>query len=156
MVVVSLRYGFQQRFNVPARAAYEWCTDFGPADGSLFSQKTKRTVQRLTGDTLILADAKSTKGSRQVIHRLVRLDPPSMAWTNTHLDGPHRHSQFWYRIVADGPRTSHLEFEGLHLARARGTLSRNEIARRARLLQQHDSAEWKNFLGPALESDLAA
>ena len=155
MVLVSLRYRFLQKIRAPAREAFRWCTDFAPSDGALFSEKTQRSVLRLTDDAVILEDFRSPKGSPLRIRRLVRMDPRTRSWTNTHLDGPFRHSQFWYRIVADGPRACHLEFEGFHLMDVPKLPSAPEIRRRARWLQTHDSAEWRNHLAPALESDLA-
>jgi hypothetical protein len=77
-----------------------------------------------------------------------------MAWTNTHLDGPYRHSQFWYRIIPDGPRKSHLEFEGLQLMPMAGRPSRRQRLAMGRSLAAEDSALWRKHLGPALEGEL--
>lgn len=154
MATISVRYGFRQRLRVPARAAYRWCTDFGPDDGPLFSHPTQRTVERIAEDAVILTDTTRPDGRRRRIRRLVRMNPALMAWTNTHLDGPYRHSQFWYRIVPDGPRRCHLEFEGLKLESEPTPLSASEAARRARANRASDAGEWRRFLAPALESDL--
>lgn len=156
MPVVSLRYRFRQNLGVPARAAFEWATDFEPEDGRLFSRTTKRAVRRLTRDTMILTDLTYPEGRPRRIRRLVRIDPRTMAWTNTHLDGPFRHSQFWYRIVPHGRNASHLEFEGLLLETVGRRLSAAQIARRASLNQRHDAAEWRHYLGPALEAGVRA
>ena len=71
---------------------------------------------------LMLTDTTYPAGRRRRIHRLVRLNPSELAWTNTHLDGPFRHSQYWYRIVADGSRRCHLEFYGSRLVTSRRSL----------------------------------
>ena len=155
MVLISLRYRFRQKLRASARAAYAWCTDYEPADGALFSQKTRRTVRRLTEDAVILADVRYPKGQPRTIHRLVRLDPTSHSWTNTHLDGPYRHSQFWYRIVPAGTKASYLEFEGLQLTEVPAPIPPKEILRRARLLKRSDSAEWRDYLAPALAAAVA-
>lgn len=152
MPVISLRYRFRQWFNVPARAAFLWCTDFEPEDGKLFSERTKRSIRRIAKDALIMTDTTYPSGRPLRISRLVRLNADQMAWTNTHLDGPYRHSQFWYKIVADGPRRSHLEFEGLRLETTKNPLSEKEIRRRARECQKLDSGEWRRRLAPALDN----
>jgi hypothetical protein len=154
MAVVSLVYRFQQSFRVPARAAYAWCTDFGSADGPLFAERTRRAVRYLSDDTLVMTDTTYPRGRPRKIRRLVRLVPAELAWTNTHLDGPFRHSQYWYRILSDGPRKSHLEFRGLRLETTRRPLSRLETARRARQRRRSDSEEWHTRLAPALERGL--
>jgi hypothetical protein len=156
MPLISLRYHFRQALNVPARAAYDWATDFDPADGRLFSRKTRRTVHRLTDDAVVLTDVTYPDGRPRRIRRLVRMDPAGMAWTNTHLDGPFRHSQFWYRIVPDGRSASHLEFEGFTLEEVPRRLSSAMVAARAAQNRRHDSAEWRDYLAPALEAEVRA
>ncbi len=155
MVLISLRYRFRQKLRAPARAAYAWCTAYEPADGALFSQTTRRSVRRLTDDAVILTDVRYPKGQARTIRRLVRLDPARHAWTNTHLDGPYRHSQFWYRIVPAGPRASYLEFEGFQLTEVPSSIPPKEIRRRSRLLKRQDSAEWRDYLAPALAAYVA-
>ena len=93
MTVISLRYHFRQPFRVPAPVAYTWCTDFGPDDGALFSERTQRSVRRVSEDALVMTDATYPAGRPVRIRRLVRLFPEERAWTNTHLDGPYEGSQ---------------------------------------------------------------
>jgi len=154
MRTASFRYEFRQALNAPAAAAFAWCTDFGPSDGSLFSEKTRRSVRRITDDALILSDITYPEGRRRRIRRLVRIFPEQLAWTNTHLDGPFRHSQFWYRIVADGPHRCRLEFRGLRVESVQRAPSASSRRRHAEELRTTDSTEWRRFLGPALEHDL--
>ena len=111
-----------------------------------------RAVRRIAPDALVLMDVTSPNGRRRVIHRLVRIDASTLSWTNTHVDGPFRHSQYWYRVVPDGPRSSHLEFTGLRLVRVRAKLSPAEIRRRALAERTADSALWRGSLAPALEA----
>jgi hypothetical protein len=153
--VYSLRYKFRQPLSASAETAYAWCTDFGPDDGSLFAARTRRSVRFLSEDALVMTDLTYPRGRALRIRRLVRLNPAELAWTNTHLDGPYRHSQYWYRIVPDGPRRSHLEFVGLRLESSRHRLRASEIARRAEACRTEDSDEWRRRLAPALERDLA-
>ena len=155
MPIASLQYGFRQNLRVPARAAFQWCTDFGPADGKIFAQWTRRSVQWLNEEALIMTDLTRPAGRLLRIHRLVRIRPSELAWTNTHLDGPYRHSQYWYRIVPDGPRKCHLEFRGLRLERSSRRRSPKAIARMAQECRRHDAGEWHDRIAPALARDLA-
>lgn len=154
MVRISLRYHFRQPLGAPARAAYDWCTDFRPTDAELFADRRTRTVRVLAPDTLLLTDVTSPKGRRVRIRRLVRLFPEELAWTNTHLDGPFRHSQFWYRIVSEGPRRSRLEFTGLKVETHARAVSPSEVHRLSEENRRSDAATWRRKLAPALAREL--
>lgn len=154
MPLYSLQYSFRQPLRAPARAAYAWCTDFEPEDGKLFLVKWRRSVRRLGKDALVLTDTAYPAGRPQRIRRLVRLNPAEMAWTNTHLDGPFRHSQYWYRIVSDGTRSCHLEFRGLRLVTTPRASSASEIARLTGLERRADADLWRLRVAPALRRDL--
>ncbi len=154
MSIVSVRYRFRQRFHASASDAYRWCTDYRPSDGKIFSTKRRRTVRRIAEDAVVLTDTTIQDGRARSIRRLVRMDPERFSWTNTHLDGPFRHSQFWYRVVRDGPRSSHLEFEGLHLEEGPARPSAAHRSRRQREILAQDASEWRDYLAPALEADL--
>jgi hypothetical protein len=154
MPVYSLRYSFRQPLRGPARAAYVWCTDFEPNDGKLFPVRWVRSVRALSEDALVLSDTTYPAGRRRRIHRLVRLNPSEMAWTNTHLDGPFRHSQYWYRIVPDGPRRCHLEFRGFRLITSPRPLSASHVARLANRERRSDSNLWRVRMAPAFRRDL--
>ena len=156
MPVISMQYEFRQPLRASANMAYDWCTDFGPDDGKLFSERTQRSVRRWGEDTLIMTDTTYPAGRTRRIRRLVRLAPSKRAWTNTHLDGPFQHSQYWYRILADGPHRSHLEFCGLRLESSSRPLSARETAQRTERRRRSDSEEWRRRLAPALERDVAA
>jgi len=153
--ILSFRYQFQQRLRAPARSAYDWCTDFGPADGDLFSHRTVRSVRYLSEDALVMTDTTYPRGRPLRIHRLVRLNPAKMAWTNTHLDGPYRYSQYWYRVVPDDARSSHLDFVGLRVETCPRLPSASETARRTEGCRREDAGEWRRRLAPALARDLA-
>ncbi len=155
MVTVSLRYHFRQPLRASARAAFGWCTDFRPTDAELFADQRTRTVRRIAPGALLLTDVTRPKGRRVRIRRLVRLFPEKLAWTNTHLDGPFRNSQFWYRVVPDGPDRSHLEFYGLKLETRSHVPSAAELARLSEANCRSDSSTWRQKLAPALARDLA-
>lgn len=150
----SLRYSFRQALHAPASVAYAWCTDFEPDDGKLFPVKWKRSVRWLSKDALVLTDTTYPAGRPRRIHRLVRLNPSERAWTNTHLDGPFQHSQYWYRIVSDSPRSCHLEFRGLRLVTTARPFSASEITRLTYLERRSDSDLWRLRIAPALRRDL--
>ena len=120
----SIRYGFSQPFNLPAETAYQWCTDFAPDDWGRMGKEGTRKIKRINEDTLILTDTVIVgegKGRRPVTkQRLVRLNRDRMAWTNTHLTGPNKHSQFWYHIVAEAEDRSRLDFTGLQITKGCG------------------------------------
>ncbi|HTT14718.1 MAG TPA: hypothetical protein VMG81_02940 [Thermoplasmata archaeon] len=156
MVRVSLRYQFRQPFRVPAAAAFAWATDFRPTDAAIFGDRRTRSVRRLAPDTVVMTDTTFPDGRRVRIDRLVRVFPEARAWTNTHLSGPYRYSQFWYRIVPDGPRRSHLEFHGLQLTDRPRALTPAELRRESEAVRRSDAATWRQKLGPALERALAA
>ncbi len=156
MPISSLRYRFRQPLNVPAAAAFTWCTDFGPGDGRFFSVRTERTVRRLTDDTMILTDTTYPEGGRRRISRLVRIDAGQLAWTNTHLDGPFQNSQYWYRIVRTGPRTCYLDFRGFRLISTPRPISEAERSQRAEEERRGDAGMWRKHIAPALERDLGS
>ncbi len=155
MPVISLPFRFRQPFRAPAQWAFEWCIDFRPEDASLYPNPKKRTVQRLADGALVLTDTTYPKGRPLRIRRLIRIDRASRSWTNTHIDGPFRHSQFWYRVVPDGARSSHLEFRGLQLLPSRRSLSKTEIAKAAEELRREDALLWRRHLAPALDREAA-
>ncbi len=150
---VSLRFEFRIPLGVPAAAAYAWCTDFAPSDGALFSGGGRRRVLRLADGALVLTDTTFPDGRRRTIRRLVHLDPTHRAWTNTHLTGPFRHSQYWYRVVPDGPRRSHLEFRGFRIVTTPRPLSAAEERDATRAERAGDRAHWRERLVPALRRE---
>jgi hypothetical protein len=156
MPTYSLQYHFRQPLSAPAKAAYAWCTDFEPEDGKLFPVKWTRSVRWLSKDALILTDTTFPDGRTRRIHRLVRLNPSERAWTNTHLDGPYRHSQYWYRIVPDGRRSCHLEFQGFRLIVSPRLLPASEVARLTANERREDAGLWRRRMAPALKRDLVA
>jgi len=139
----SARYKFSQSFDVPARQAYEWCTDYDEDDFARMGEKGHRRIKRINDDTLILVDTQFGDGGSVTRQRLVRLNQERMAWTNTHLTGPNKHSQFWYQIVADG-KGSRLEFTGLRVAYGK-VPSPSAIKKMAADLTAEDAAAWRHL-----------
>ena len=152
---VSLRYHFAQRFRAPAAAAFAWCTDYRPEDGTYFPERHLRSVRWFGDDTVILTDTTFPKGAPLRIHRLVRINRERLAWTNTHLDGPYMHSQYWYRVVPRGPNASVLEFTGHRLLWSVRRTSASVIRRLTEAERKSDSTTWRTSIAPALDRDLA-
>lgn len=111
----SVQYGFSQPFDFPAEMAFDWCTDYRPDDWAKMGKKGTRKINRINQDTLILTDTVTGEDGPVTKQRLVRLNPERLSWTNTHLGGPNKHSQFWYQIVARGSGKSKLDFIGLQV-----------------------------------------
>ncbi len=153
MVLVSVRYGFSQRFSVPAKEAYGWCTDYSPSDHKLMGHDAKRAVTRLSDDAILLKDV--YPGEHPVRKtKLVRLNPERMSFTATHLTGPTRYSQFWYEIHPEGERRSRLDFTGLLVYRSKARPTAREVSEVAERETKDDSKSWV-ALAKAMESELS-
>ena len=140
-----IQYRFSQRFNLSARKAYEWCTDFTPRDPSLMREENAtREVRQLTENTFILTDKFQVGGETTLKQKLVCLYPNRLMWTSTHLTGPAENSQFIYEIKSVTRTTSRLEFTALHLARdMKEGASKTEIEELTKELREADSDIWK-------------
>jgi hypothetical protein len=155
MAPYSTRYGFSQRFKVPAGEAYRWATDYQPDDWSLMGKKGKRGIKRLSGNAIILTDRIYGDDGRYVSkRRLVLLYPERRSWTNTHLGGPNKHSQFLYEIIPEGKNSSRLDFTGFQINYdAQGEASPEKVESLAHKLREDDVATWR-LLAKAMERDL--
>ena len=147
----SVHYKFSQHFDFPARAAYEWSTDYDAGDIELSGQRGKRSIRRLNEDALILTDTYFTGSGKIVKRRLVKLYPENLSWTNTRISAEGRYSQFLYQIVLERGG-SRLLFTGNQIFAGRANASRR--AALAKKLAREDSALWRN-LTKAMAKDLA-
>lgn len=152
---IPIFYHFQQRFRVPARKAYEWCTNYTPGDHALMGDENAgRKVERFTERTFILTDTFNLgTGNPIEKQKLVQLYPETLFWTCTHLSGPARHSQFLYQIVAESDKASHLEFTGLFLDYVHEHSEGADAAKLAEKECTDDAAAWK-LLANAMEHDI--
>jgi hypothetical protein len=155
LVPIAVHYGFRQSFHVSARGAFEWCTDYSPADMGLLQQENAtRQVQRLSNDVIILVDTYVVEGKSVVKQRLVCLYPKRLTWTATHLTGPNRYSQFLYEITPQGDQKCYLTFTGLQLYyNAKEDAGAKEIEALAKELEKTDSEIWKR-LAKEMEKEL--
>jgi hypothetical protein len=149
----SIRYHFSQRFPVPARKAYQWCTDYSAEDHVLMGDTTaERHITRVSEATIILTDIFHTGKGTVEKQKVVQLYPERLLWVSTHLTGPHKYSQFIYEISAESDNASRLDFTALHLE-YKENLSNDSIKLLAEKLREEDSAAWK-LLAKAMAKEL--
>jgi hypothetical protein len=148
-------YHFRQRFNVSARKAYEWCTNYASGDHALMGEKNaSRKIKHLTERTVILTDMFNIGANDQIEkQKLVQLYPETLSWTSTHISGPAKHSQFIYQITAEGDDTSHLDFTGIFLDYTHEKVSEADAAKLAEKECENDAVAWV-LLAKAMEQDL--
>ena len=148
----AVRYHFTQRFPVPARRAYKWCTAFNPMDHALMGEENaERQVKPIAEGTLILTDVFHANGHVEK-QKLVQLYPDQLCWISTHLTGPHKYSQFIYEISEEGESASRLDFIGLHLEYDEN-LDEADIKLLADKLRKEDSYAWR-LLAKAMAKEL--
>jgi hypothetical protein len=149
-MVTTVRYHFRQPFSVPAKEAFDWCTDYGPQDHSMMGySNSKRAVIKVSEGCILLTDTFQTAAGLVEKQKLVQLYPDKLFWVNTHLIGPNRHSQFLYQISPDQKGGSCLHFTALHLEYE----SEEDAKTLAERLCQADSAAWK-LLAKAMTDEL--
>jgi hypothetical protein len=150
----SVKYTFNQPLPVPADVAFNWCTDYKPNDLEMMKEKGERRILRITSDTILLTE--TTRKRNRLIRKtkLVRLNKPALAWTNTHVAGPNRHSQFLYEIVPEGRSRSQLRFKGLLVHYSKRALRPEQLRKIARAERQTDSTAW-HHLAAALQRETA-
>jgi len=152
--VYSISYAFAQRLSAPAKAAFDWCTDYQPYDLTIMKENGKRDVLKITDDTILLTETMKKNGRSIKKTKLVRLNKPSLSWTNTHVAGPNHHSQFLYKIVPEGKKRSRLYFQGLLIQYSRKPMSVRQLRKIAKDERRGDSTVW-HHLAAALRNDLA-
>ena len=153
MHVYSVRYGFKQSFKLSPQDAFEWCTDYKPYDLTLMRETGKRRIRKLTHDAILLTETTVTSNKPVTKTKLVRLNRPELSWTNTHISGPNRHSEFIYKIEPQGKNQSQLKFTGLLLCYSKNVLTREKLRKIARDERRADSKAW-HYLGVAMEKDM--
>lgn len=150
-----IHYHFQQRFNVTARKAFEWCTTYTPEDYALMGEKdVSRKIEHITDRTIILTDTVNIGTNHQIEkQKLVQLYPNILFWTSTHISGPAKHSQFIYQITAEADNISILDFTGLLLDHGDKKISESDIAKLAEKTCKEDASAWE-LLAKAMEQEL--
>jgi hypothetical protein len=139
-MVTTVRYYFRQAFRLPAKEAFDWCTDFSPQDPLLKgSINITRAVTKVSEGSIILTDTIHTDAGAVKKQKIVQLYPDQFFWVATHLTGPNKHSQFLYQITPNEKGGSFLDFTALHLEYD----SKEDAKTLAMRLCQEDSGAWK-------------
>jgi hypothetical protein len=93
-----------------------------------------------------LHDTVPASGRRRVRKvKMVQIYPETRSWVSTHVVGPRLHSQFRYRIEAEGPNASALVFDGREVRWDGPRLSPAANRRLATELRTDDADLWKRF-----------
>jgi hypothetical protein len=153
MQVFSTYYKFNQQFSVPAKEAFDWCTNYQPGDLALMGEEGNRRINKLTSDTVILEERVVQDDKRVTKVKLVKLNRSTYSWHNIQLKGPNRYSEFIYEIVSEGRRSSRLFFTGLLLVYATKRISQQRLWRIANMEREYDSKAWKR-LASAMAKEL--
>ena len=151
MHVSSISYKFNQHFSVPARKAFDWCTDYQPGDIALMGEEGERRINRLTDDTVILEEHVIQAGRKVSKVKLVKLNRDALSWYNIHLQGPNEYSEFIYQIVPETARKSKLIFTGLLLVYGTKRISRQKLRQIANREKLYDSRAWKRLASTMAE-----
>jgi len=155
MHVYSVTYGFTQPLKLPPQEAFDWCTDYEPYDFTIMRETGKRRIRKLTHDAILLTETTVTSKKTVTKTKLVRLNRPELSWTNTHISGPNRHSEFIYKIEPQGKNRSRLKFTGLLICFSNNVLTREKLRKIARDERRADSRAW-HYLAAAMEKDIIA
>jgi hypothetical protein len=148
----SVRYEFSQKFEVPAREAYEWCTSYDPNDLALIGEVGTRSISAISESTVILNDTYKVGKTINRRKRLVQLYPAELFWVSTHLIGPTKYSQFLYKISPETKSRSRLDFTGLQIEYGSAQHTKQSITARSEKLRKIDSEDWKK-LAEEMEHD---
>jgi hypothetical protein len=103
----------------------------------------KREIQHISKNIIILTDTYPDKNKAIKKQRLVCLYPNQLSWTNTHLKGPNKYSQYLYQIMPETEMTCRLERASLQVEYGRKRLNKKQIELLAEKLRNEDSAAWK-------------
>ena len=153
MHIYSVEYEFTQHLKASAQEAFEWCTDYKPYDLSLMKENGLRKIRKITKDAFLLTESISRNHRTIRKTKLVRLNRAGLSWTNTHLNGPNRNSQFLYQILPLRKNLSRLRFKGLLIVYSKGALDEHALRQIAKAEKEADSRAWR-FLATAMSNDL--
>ena len=153
MVVVSTKYEFSQRFNVPAAQAFEWCTDYDSKDHNLMGNKGFRRVTRVSDDTVFLEDTVYQDGRAVTKKKIIKIDKERMTYFNFHTTGANKNSLYFYRIIPEGDGKSRLEYTGYELTYPKRAPSKKQLAAAAEADAAARTKEWGR-LADAMEREL--
>ena len=147
---ITVRYHLAQRFDVPAKEAFKWCTDYDSQDQLLMGRKdAERHITCIIESTVILTDIFYPPTGKVEKQKLVQLYPQRFSWVATHLSGPNTYSQFLYEITPEGKDASVLNLTALFIEydeKADAQLLAEKLCR-------ENSAAWA-LLGNAMSEEI--
>jgi hypothetical protein len=148
----TIRYRFTQKFHFPAKAAFDWCTDFTSQDHKLMGNlHAERKVVQVSEGIMVLEEVFHMADGKIFKQKLITLYPDRLFWVATHLIGPNRHSQFTYQINPCNSG-SQLEFTALHIEHDKN-FTETEAKALAERLCREDAEAWR-LLAAAMAKDL--
>ena len=153
MFANPVNYKFSQRFRVPAKQAYKWCTNYQPTDLALMNEEGQRKIRKVTEDTVILTETLNQNGKRIRKIKLVKLNPRNMSWYNIQILGPNKNSVFIYQIVPEGKTRSKLAYTGFLVVYSKVGFTPKRIKHIAIHEKRVDANAWK-LLARAMEKDI--
>ena len=117
-------------------------------------QKGKREITHLTETTILLTDTFYNQKESIKKNKLVQLYPDRLSWTNTHLSGLNKYSQFLYEIKPENKSSSKLNYIGLQMEYKKSIkLGKKEIEAREIEQMKQDAAVWK-IIAKEMEKEL--
>jgi hypothetical protein len=83
---VTVKYRFSQRLPIPAKEAFDWCTDFDPKDHRLMGdENAERQITSLARGLVILKDTFHTPLVTIEKQKLVHHHFDQLSWVSMHL-----------------------------------------------------------------------
>jgi len=116
-------------------------------------QNGKREIAHLTESTIVLTDTFYNKKETIKKNKLIQLYQERLSWTNTHLSGPNKYSQFLYEIKPENEGTSRLNYIGLQMEYKLTKLSKKDKEAREKEQMNEDAAIWK-IIAKEMEKEL--
>jgi hypothetical protein len=118
----------------------------------LMGRKGSRQIRKISNDVIILTDIIFNGRKSVTKKKLIRLDAKKLFWSNTHLTGPNKYSQFLYQIIPMKQK-SRLAFTGLQANYSKTKVSQKVIKLIENRVKEEDSAIWKR-LAKRMDDDL--
>lgn len=145
-------YRYARVFPHPARACYQWLTDYSDKDPELAGAVLReREVQERTPERVVMRVHNEMLGRAMKGRAEVLLHPESLSYEARPLDGDGKGLHYTYRLTELGPRSTRFEVVYNHRARSWKTWLRLQAARP--LAMRRIARMWDGF-ARAMAKDL--